>query len=123
MPARRTQIKLQELYCGHCEQMPDGNLCVNLPDALVAKLFWQIDDQIEWSMSRGGNAWAVTNISVRTLYVARFRRDLNSLINALNNPKNPLLRAVIKSRPGRKSSVLVIAEPPYRSTQRNASKS
>lgn len=109
MPRRRSKVNAQAPYHAHCE-VADGVLCIKLSGAFARPLFWQNDDCIEWEKCREGNAWVATNSSVRILYMARFRRNLNSLSKALSDPRNSLWRVVIMSRQGSRSSVTMIAE-------------
>lgn len=110
MPRRRGKVNTQERYYARCEQMSDGAFCIKLTGAFVRPLFWKNDDCIEWSKSHEGNTWTAANLSIRILYMTRFRRNLNSLSKVLNSPYNPLRRVVIKSRCGSKSSTVMIAE-------------
>lgn len=49
----------------------------------------------------------------REHYVARFRRDLNSLTKAINNPNKALQRVVVKSRRTGKPLAVMIAPGTY----------
>lgn len=49
----------------------------------------------------------------RVLYIARVRRNLNSRMKAINNPKKTLQRVVVKSRRTGKPMAVMISASTY----------
>lgn len=53
------------------------------------------------------------NENMKTLYAARFQRDLNSIIRQLNQSKNALETVIVKSRRTETAIVFAVAANTY----------
>jgi hypothetical protein len=84
-------------YRCHSHEIFDSNGKVTLPDALMDALHWRASDSLVGER-RAPNRWAIKNMSLRVLFVARARRYLKALANALNDPLHPLERVIIIPR-------------------------
>lgn len=107
MGRRRTQ-SIADIYRVRCEQTTEYEPFIKLPNALMESLFWKVGDVIEWRQCRSSREWTAVNLSARVLYTSRFRRNLNSVNKALNNPYHPLLRVGIKRHPSTDVSMVAV---------------
>lgn len=75
----------------------NGEAVLPIPEALTEKLHWRDGDILHLRTS-SRLALMIENLSVKTMYVSRMQRELNSISRRLGNPVDPLDRVHVKKR-------------------------
>lgn len=81
---------------------------VTLPTTLMEQLHWHTSDSLVRKKCPAPNRWVIKNLSVRMLFPTKARRNLISLINALNNPLDPLARVLVRPRNSYREPVVML---------------
>ena len=88
-----------------------GDLILPLPKAVMEKMQWLVGDMLDFEPI-GREGFSVKNLSVKTMYASRMRRNLNSIIRKINSETDPLNRVLIKRKCRKTSTFCAILVKP-----------
>lgn len=102
---------MKDRWIVHLLRDENDDIVLPIPEELSEKLRWQVGDVLVVN-SQGRESLRVENLSVKSMYASKMRRNLNTIIRKINSQTDPLNRVLIKKRRGKMVTVgFVLVHP------------